>query len=52
MVDPLKRSVQGKTLCLVQIVRVRLIDVATLLVLCSTLFFAFGSTLLRLEKMW
>ena len=48
MVDLLKRSVRGKTLCLVQIVRLILIDAATLLV-CSLLhfFFAFGS---RLEK--
>ena len=45
MVDLLKRSVRGKTLCLVQIVRLILIDAAV----CSLLhfFFAFGS---RLEK--
>ena len=47
VVVPLKRSVQGKILCLVRIVHLRLIDVATWLV-CSLLHFvfAFGSTLL------
>ena len=50
MVDLLKRSVRGKTSCLVQIVRLILIDAATLLA-CSLLhfFFAFGSRLVKTD---